>query len=88
MRFYGVTLALVYPVNPELVSPVNLELSYRSVQSFSTNITSGDCASYRVIKFGSLVNVFVLIDYLSNGTKNVLYGSMSEPSIYFSYRLL
>ena len=117
MRFSGVTISLVYPVN--------MELTDISVQIFSANITSGACASYWVTKFGPLVTFCVLIYYLghfispqigattfsfayflsslddaifltellifkrfnlveSKGTKNVLYGSMSRPSISFS----
>ena len=116
MRFSGVTLALVSPVNPELTD--------RSVRSLSTTITSGAGDSDEVIKFGWLVTFFVLIDYWgnvilpqigattfsfaffplslddalfltgslilfrfnlveSNGTKKVLYGSISWPSISF-----
>ena len=55
MRFSGVTLALV--------SPVNQELTDRSVRSLSTTITSGAGDSDGVIKFGRLVTFFVLIDY-------------------------
>ena len=44
MSFTGVTLALVYPVNPELTD--------RSVLSLSTTITSGAGVSDWVIKFG------------------------------------
>ena len=39
MRHYGITLYLVSPVKPELVSPVASEKTYRPVQSFSTNIS-------------------------------------------------
>ena len=56
MHFLGVTLALGYPVNPELTD--------RSVRNFSTTITSVAVAYNLVIKFGSLVNFFVLIYYL------------------------
>ena len=49
IRFSGVTLALVYPVNPELVSPFHPELTDISVQSVSTTITSGAGASDWVI---------------------------------------
>ena len=68
MHFSGVTLALVSPVNTELID--------RSVQSFSTTIISGAGAYDWVIKFVPLVTFFVLMYSLSNSTKNVLYGSM------------
>ena len=58
MRFSGVTLALIYPVNAELID--------RSGQSFSTNISSGAGASDQVIKFSPLVTFCVLIYYLGN----------------------
>ena len=58
MRFPGVTLALVYPVNPQLKD--------RSVRSFSTTVTSGSGGSDLVIKFGTLVTFCALIDYLGN----------------------
>ena len=41
MHFSGVTLALVSPVNHELVSRANQELTYTPVQSLSTTITYG-----------------------------------------------
>ena len=44
MCLYGVTLALVYPVNPELTD--------RSVQGFSAAITYGSGASGWVVNFG------------------------------------
>ena len=64
MRFFGVALALVSPVNPELTD--------RSVQSLSTIINSGAGASYLVIKFVPLVTICVLIDSL---------GDMISPQI-------
>ena len=45
MCFYGVTLALVSPVIPEIVSPVDMNKTDRSVQSFPTTINSGAGAS-------------------------------------------
>ena len=65
--FSGVTLALLSPVNPEL--------TYRSVQSFPTNITYGAGGSDRVIKFGTLVTFCVLIYSL---------GNVISPHILFS----
>ena len=91
MRFSGVILAIVYPVNPEPVSPVNLELTDRSVQSFSTKKTSGVRTSDWLNDFGAFVKKNVLIYYLSNGMKDFLYSSVSWPSISFSkgfYRIL
>ena len=55
MHFYGVTLALVSPVKPELVSTVALGKIYRSVQSFSATISSGSFVSDWVIEFGLFV---------------------------------
>ena len=45
MRFSGVTFALVYPIKPELFSPVAPDKTDRSVRSLSTTITSGAGAS-------------------------------------------
>ena len=45
MRFSSVILALVYPVKPELVSPVDPDKIDGSVQSFSTTIYSDYGAS-------------------------------------------
>ena len=61
MRFPGVTIARVYPVNQELTD--------RPVRGFPNTITSGAGASDWVIKFCALVKCFALIYYLSNGTK-------------------
>ena len=58
MRFYGVTIVPV--------SPVNTESTDASVRSLSTTITSGVCDSYWVINFGALFTFCVLIDYLGN----------------------
>ena len=58
MYFSGVTLALVSPVNPELTD--------RTVQSLSTTINYGAGDSDWVIKFGPLVTFCVLIDSLGN----------------------
>ena len=49
MHFPGVTLALVSPGNPELVSPVNTKLTDISVLSLFATITSGAVASDIVI---------------------------------------
>ena len=55
MRFPGVTLDLVYPVTPE-----KTDTSVRTIISF------GAGAYDRVIKFGPLVTLCVLIDSLGN----------------------
>ena len=52
--------------NIDLVSPVNPELTDRTVQSLSTTINYGAGDSDWVIKFGPLVTKCVLIDYLGN----------------------
>ena len=58
MRFSGVTISLVSPVNPELTDI--------SVQSLSTTITSGAGAYDLRVKFGPLVIFCVLKDSLGN----------------------
>ena len=77
MGFSGVTLALVYPVNTELTD--------RSVQSFSTTITSGAGAgagaSDRVIKFGPLVTFCVLIYSLGN----VISPQIGATNFFFAF---
>ena len=45
MRFPGVTLSIVSPVKPELVSTVVTDKIDRSVRSLSTTISSGAGAS-------------------------------------------
>ena len=55
MRFLAFVLAIVSPVNPELVSPVVPDKTDTSVQSLSTIITSGAGASDLVIEFGEFV---------------------------------
>ena len=58
MRFLGVTL--------DLVSPVNMELTYISVWSLSTTITCGADYSYLRINFNPLVTLCIMIDSLGN----------------------
>ena len=73
MRFSGVTLALAYPVYPELTDI--------SAQSFSTTITYGPGASDWVIKFSPLVTFFVLIDSLSN----VILPQIGATTLFFDF---
>ena len=76
MRFPGVTLDLVSPINPEL--------SDRSVQSFPTTITSGAGASDRGINFGPLFKFCVLIDSLGN----VIFPKNGATTFFFAFFLL
>ena len=76
MRFSGVTLAIVSPVNPELTD--------RLVQSLSTIISFGASAYDLVIKFGPLVTFFVLIYSLGNDIL-LNFGTTTFSFAYFSY---
>ena len=76
MRFPGVTLDLVSPVNPEF--------TYKSVQSLSTTSTYGSGDSDLVIKSGPLINLFVLIDSLGN----VISPQIGATTISFVYFLI
>ena len=78
MRFPGVTLALVSPVNPELTD--------RSVQSLSTTITSFAGAFDWVIQFGPLVKLSLYILYVM-WFRHKLVPQLS-PLFLFSYHLI
>ena len=69
MCFFGVTLALVSPVDPELTN--------RLVQTLFTTITSGAGASDWIIKFGTLVTFCVFIDSLDNAICHKLVLQLS-----------
>ena len=75
MRFSGVTLDLVPIVKP--VSPVAADKTDIYLRCFSTYISSGAGAYDQVIDFGPFFSYYVLIDYLSNVTINVLYSYVS-----------
>ena len=55
--FYGVTLALVPPVKPELISPVSLDKTDISARSLCNTISSGAGASDWVIEFGLFLHI-------------------------------
>ena len=79
MRFYGVTLAIVSPVNPELTDI--------SARSLSTTITSSAGASYGVINFGPLDTFCILIDSLGNVILPQI-GATTFFFAFFSYHLM
>ena len=73
-RFSGVTLALVSPVNTELID--------RSVWSLYTTIIYGYGASNWVIKFGPLVTFCFLINYLGNAILPQIGATTSSFAFY------
>ena len=76
MRFNSVTLALVSPVNPELIDI--------SVQSFSITVTSGADTSDLLIKFGTLVTFCILIGSIGNA----ISLQTGATTFYFAYFFL
>ena len=72
MRFSGVTLDLVPLVKH--VSPIAVD---KTDICLCTSISSGAGAYDQVIDFGPFFSYYVLIDYLSNVTINVLYSYVS-----------
>ena len=77
MRYSGVTLALVSPVKPELVSPDAPDKTDIQAQILWNTIYSGASASDWEIELGPFLYIFILLDSLSNGTIHVLYSSVS-----------
>ena len=73
MRFSGVTPTLVLPVKK--FSPVAADRADISLWCLCNSIYSGSGTFDLVIMFGPFF-IFLLIDYLSNGTINVVYSYM------------
>ena len=70
-----------------LISPVNPELTNRSVRSLFTTITSGAGASDLVTNFGPLVTFCVFIDYLDNAIFPKI-GATTFSFAFFPYHLM
>ena len=66
----------------KLVSPVSADKSDRSSQCLCLSISSSAGAYDWVIVFDPFFHILFLMDYLWNGTKNVVYSSVSWSSIF------
>ena len=79
IRFSGVIFTLVPHAKPDSLIDEDKEdvTEAVSLSFFRTTNYSGAGASDWEIMFGFFFSYFMFINYLSNGTKNVLYTSVS-----------